>query len=119
MNDAPLVEVLKRILADVGDVAGDLLRPELGVPGLDFIFFDVDGGENVVPHNLFIDEHGVFVVVALPGQKADEHVFAQRNLAVVGGRAVGDDLALFDMLAVCHHRALVDAGALIGTHKLY
>ena len=31
VDDAVLVEVLERLLADVGDVAGDLLGPELGV----------------------------------------------------------------------------------------
>ena len=31
--------------------------------------------------------------------KADQHVAAQRQLAVVGGGAVGDDLALLHLLA--------------------
>ncbi len=44
-------------------------------------------------------QHGVLVVVALPGHEADEDVAAQGDLALVGGGAVGDELALFDDLA--------------------
>ena len=43
-----LVEVAKRFLADVGDVAGDVFRPKLGVAGHDLEFLDVDRGEHVV-----------------------------------------------------------------------
>ena len=48
VDDARLVEVAKRFLADVGDVAGDVFRPELGVAGHDLEFLDVDRGEDVV-----------------------------------------------------------------------
>ena len=47
-DDAALVEVLERLLADVGDVAGDLLGAELGVAGLDLELLDVDRGEEVL-----------------------------------------------------------------------
>ena len=56
----------------------------------------------------------VLVVVALPGHKADERVLAERDLAVRGGGAVGDHVALLDPLALADDRPLVDAGALIG-----
>src|SRR5699024_12117308 len=36
-HDAPLVEVPEDPVGDVGDVAGDLSRPELGVPGADLV----------------------------------------------------------------------------------
>ena len=42
VDDALLVEVLEGLLADVRDVAGDLLGPELGVAGLDLVLLDVD-----------------------------------------------------------------------------
>jgi hypothetical protein len=47
-DDAVAVEVAQGFLADVRDVAGDLLGPELRVAGGDFEFLDVDGGEDVV-----------------------------------------------------------------------
>ena len=43
-DDAALVQVLQRVLADVGDIAGDLLGAELGIAGVDLILLDVDGG---------------------------------------------------------------------------
>jgi hypothetical protein len=42
IDDAALVEVLQRLLGDVGDVAGDLLGAQLGVAGLDLELLDVD-----------------------------------------------------------------------------
>jgi hypothetical protein len=47
-DDAVAVEVAQGFLAEVRDVAGDLLGPELGVAGGDFEFLDVDGREDVV-----------------------------------------------------------------------
>ena len=49
-DDAALVEVGEDLLADVRDVAGDLLGAELGVPGVDLVLLDVDRGEDVVLH---------------------------------------------------------------------
>ena len=54
-DDAVLVEVLDRVVADVGDVAGDLLRSQLGFAGLGLKLLDVDGGVHVVLHQLFAD----------------------------------------------------------------
>ena len=53
VDDARLVEVAQRFLADVGDVAGDVFRPELGVAGHHLEFLDVDRGEDVVLHDAF------------------------------------------------------------------
>ena len=43
-DDAALVEVFESVVADAGDIAGDLLGPELGVAGVALILFDMDGG---------------------------------------------------------------------------
>ncbi len=117
-DDAPLVQLPQHILPHVGDVAGNLLRPQLGVPGLNLVFLDVDGGVNVVAHHLFVDEHRVLVVVALPGHKADEGVFAQGDLPVLGGGAVGQDVPHFHPLPLGDDGPLVDAGALVGAQEL-
>ncbi len=113
-DDAVLVEVLEGVLADVGDVVSDFFRSELGIPRLHLILFDVDRGELVLAHEPLGDQDGVFVVAALPGHKGHQNVVAQRQLAVIGRRRVGNDLALHHALALGYGRALVDAGALVG-----
>ena len=51
-DDARLVEIAQGVLADVGDVAGDLFRPELGVARFDLELLDVDRGVVVVADQL-------------------------------------------------------------------
>ena len=92
-DDAPLVEVLQDLLGQVGDVAGDLLGAELGVAGVDLVGLDVDRREHVVPHEALREDDGVLEVVALPRHERDEQVLAERQLALVGRRAVGQHLA--------------------------
>ncbi len=48
VDDAALVEVLQRLLVDVGKIAGDLLGTELGVARFDLELLDVDRGELVL-----------------------------------------------------------------------
>jgi hypothetical protein len=84
VDDARLVEVAQGLLADIGDVAGDLLRPELGVAGGDLVFLDVDRGEDVVLDDPLGDQDRVLEVVAVPRHEGDEHVLAERELAHVG-----------------------------------
>ena len=45
---AALVEELERVVAHAGDVAGDLLGPELGVARVALVLLHVDGGEHVL-----------------------------------------------------------------------
>ena len=116
-DDAALVEVFQRVLADAGDIAGDLLGAELGVARIALVLFDVDGGEHVLHHQTLVEQDGVLVVVALPVHVADQDVLAQRDLALCGGRAVGDDVAVRHAVADLDDRALVDAGALVGTYS--
>ena len=50
-NDAVLVQVFQRLIADVRDIAGDLFRTDLGLPSFDFVFLDMDGGVDIVAHH--------------------------------------------------------------------
>ena len=118
IDDARLVEVAERLLADVRDVACDALRPELGVAGHHLELLDVDRGEHVVADDALRDEDRVLEVVAVPGHEGDEHVAAQRQLAQLGRRAVGDDVAGGDGVAHLHQRPLVDAGVLVRALEL-
>ena len=117
-DDAALVEVAQVVLADVRDVARDLLGPELGVAGLDLELLDVDGGVVVLLHQLLGDEDRVLEVVAAPGHERDQHVAAERELAHLRARTVGQDLPLQHLLADTDDRALVDAGVLVGPLEL-
>src|SRR3954466_11910785 len=48
VHNAVLVEVLERFLADVRDVARDLLGTQLGVARFDLVLLDMDAGEQVL-----------------------------------------------------------------------
>ena len=114
-DDAVLIEVLERVLADAGDIAGDLLGAELGVTGVALILLHMDGGEHVVHDEALVEEYGVLIVVAFPGHESDEDVLAEAELALGRGGSVGDDLPLGHALAARDYRALVEAGALVRT----
>ncbi len=117
-DDAALVEVLEELLRDVGDVPGDLLGAELGVPGLDLELLDVDRGVGVFAHEALADEDRVLEVVTAPGHERDEHVAPERELAVLGAGPVREDLARADALALKDDRLLVDAGVLVRAAEL-
>ena len=93
-----------------GNVAGDFLRPELGVARHRLEFLDMDRGEDVVAHDALGDQDRVLEVVAVPGHEGDERILAQRQLAQLRRRTVGDDVALLHQIAHLHQRTLVDAG---------
>ena len=118
IDDAGFVEVLEVFLADIGNVARDFLRPELGVARHRLEFLDMDRGEDVVAHDALGDEDGVLEVVAVPRHERDEHVLAERQLAQLRRRTVGDDVALLKRVAHLHQRLLRDAGRLVGALEL-
>ena len=115
---AALVEVLQSVLADAGDIAGDLLGAELGVARVALVLFDVQGGKHVLHDKALVEEDSVLVVVAFPVHVADKDVLAERYLTVGGAGAVSHDVALGDSVSGVDYRALVDAGALVGAGKL-
>ena len=78
----------------------------------------MDGCEHVLADKALVQKNGVLVVVAFPRHEADEHVLAERDLALRAGGAVGDDLTGLDALTDRDDRALVDAGALVGACEL-
>ena len=117
-HDAAVVEVAQRLLGAVRDVAGDLLVAELGRAGVDLVLLDVDRGELVVLDEALGEDDGVLEVVALPGHEGDQQVLAEGHLALVGGGAVGEHVALLDLVADVDDRLLVDQRALVGAHEL-
>src|SRR5690606_35148765 len=117
-DDAALVEVGQDLLGDVRDVPGDLLRTQLGVTGVDLVLLDVDRGEHVLLHQALAEDDRVLVVVALPRHERHEQVAAQRHLAAVGRRTVGDDVTGLDPVARGDPDLLVVAVALVGAGEL-
>src|SRR6476620_4285144 len=117
-DDAALVEVGEDLLGDVRDVPGDLLRPQLGVAGVDLVLLDVDRGEDVVLHQTLGEDDRVLVVVALPRHDRHAQVAAQRPLATVGRGTVGDDATHLQARTLVDQHALVVGGALVGAGEL-
>src|SRR5690606_41062949 len=67
------------------------LRTQLGVAGHDLELLDMDRGEDVIGNDALRQEDGVLVVIAIPRHERDEHVAAERQIAKLGRRTVGDD----------------------------
>ena len=118
-HDARLVEILERFLADVRDVARDLFLAELGVAGDALELLDVDRGEDVVLDELLVDEDRVLEVVATPRHERDDHVLAERELAGLGRRTVGDHVAGLHAIARLDDRLLVHARVLVRALELH
>src|SRR5690606_31956246 len=66
IDDAGLVEVLQRLFADVGDIAGDLFLTQLRVAGHHLELLDVNRGEDVIADDALGNQDRVLEVVALP-----------------------------------------------------
>src|SRR5207302_10483565 len=115
-DDAVLVEVSERLLRAVRDVARDLLVAQLGRAGVDLVLLDVDRGELVVLDETLRDDDRVLEVVALPGHEGDEAVLAERELALVGRRAVREDLPRLHAVAYRQARLLLDDRAIVRVH---
>ena len=119
VDNARLVEVLQRLLRNVRDVAGDFLGAELGVAGHRLEFLNVDRGEDVVLDDALGEQDRILEVVAVPRHEGDEDVPAKRQIAEIGRRPVGDDVALLDAIRHPHQRLLVDAGRLVRSLELH
>ena len=117
-DDAALVEIAQCRLADVGNVARDFFRTQLGVARLDLELLDVDGGVIVLLHHLLGDQDRVLKVVAAPRHEGHQHVTAERQLAHVGAGTVSNDLTLGNPHALLHDGPLVDTGVLVRALEL-
>src|SRR3984885_6225569 len=113
-DDAALIQIAQRVLADVGDVAGDFFRTELGVASFDLELLDVEGRVVVLAHEFFGDEDRVFEVVTAPWHEGHKHVTAEAELALFRAGTVGDDLTFQNAVALTDDRFLIDAGVLVG-----
>ena len=82
------------------------------------MLLDVNRGEHVVTHEALGQDDGVLVVEALPWHERHEQVLAECQLPIVGGRAVGQEVASLDVLTFFDERLLVDTSVLVGALEL-
>jgi hypothetical protein len=94
-DDARFVQIGQGFRAHVGNVFGDFFGPHLRVTGFHLKFRNVDGGENVVPHQSLGQKNRVFEVVPFPGHEGHEQVAPQSQLAALGPRPIRQELRLF------------------------
>ena len=73
----------------------------------------MDAGVDVLLDETFRNDDRVLEVVTAPRHVGDQHVPAERELPVLRGRTVGEDVALLDGLSAEADRPLVHAGACV------
>ena len=104
--------------AHVRDVAGGFFSAQLGLRNYAVEALDVHGGVEVLFQRSFGNDDSVFEVVAFPRHVSAENVASQAQDAVRGRRAVGDNIAGFDLGAGFDVRMIVYGGAGVGTFEL-
>ncbi len=72
----------------------------------------------IVAYDALRNQDRVLVVEAVPRHERDQHVLAERELAQIGRRAVGDHVADGDVVADLDDRALVDVRVLVRARVL-
>ena len=117
-DNSPVVQILQSIIAHAGHIPGDLLGPQLGIPGFCLVFFNMDGGIHIFHHQSLAEQNGILVVVTFPGHKADQRVLAQCQFAFIGGRTVGDHLSRLHMIPFKHNGFLIVAVGLVAAGEL-
>ena len=112
-NDSAFIKITQGSFTNVGNIAGDFFRSQLGVAGFDFQLFDVNRSVIIVLDHLFRDQNRVLEVVTAPGHKCDQHVTTQSEFAAFSTRPVSNDFAFHDAITFAHNRLLIDAGILV------
>ena len=73
--------------------------------------------KSIFLYKLFIEKHGVLIVITLPGEKTYKHIFTKRYFSIGSGRTVSNNFVCLNMLANFNYRFLIDAGSLIRTKE--
>ena len=117
-DNPPLVQIPQIALPHIGNVPRDFLLPQLGVAAQQLVLLNMHRGEQVVLRQPLAQDDGVLVVVALPGHKRHQHILPQRQLPAIGGRTVGQRVPRAHIIALLHHRTLVEASPLVSAIEL-
>ena len=118
LNNAVLVEIGQGLGRHVRDIAGKLFLAEFRFANLDLELLDVDRRVGIILDEFLANDDRVFEVIAVPCHERDQHVSPERQLAVVRGGPVGDDLAFLDLLADLDDRLLIEASTLVEADEL-
>ena len=103
-NDAVLVQILRRFLADVRNVRSQLLDAALRIADLHDILVDMHRRENIVAHHALRNHDGILEIVSLPRHERHLQVTSESQLAVLGRIAFGQNLARHDLLTLADNR---------------
>ena len=118
-HDNPVfIQIFHSVFGNGRQLAGNFFFAQLGISGIAFVFFNMDGSVEIILAETFGNQYGVFVVVPFPGYEGYQYVVAQSQFALVRCHAVSQGVALFNPFALEYGGALVDAGGLVGTHEL-
>ncbi len=113
-DDAALVQIFQRVVADARNIPCNLLGSELGIAGIAFIFLHMNRGEHVVHDQALADQDGVLIVIAFPGHESHQDILSQGNLPLACGRAVRDHVAFRHPIPHRNDGPLIYAGTLVG-----
>ncbi len=117
-DDSSLVQIFQGIVSHTWNVAGNLLRPELGVTSLRLIFLNVDGCIHVVLYKALAQENGILIVVAFPRHKSDERILSESHLSVGSRRTVRNHVSCLHTVSLEDNGPLVITVALIAAKEL-
>jgi len=93
-NNASFVEVTDGIIANIGDLTGNLFGTKLGITGFHFILFNMDTGVAVFLDQAFRDQDGIFKVEAFPWEQRNGNILTQRQFSIFRGGRIHDHVAL-------------------------
>ena len=115
VDDAGIVQTVELLFGQIGNIAGNFLRAQLGITRHDHEFFDVDRGVAVFCHHTLANQNRVLEVITVPRHKRDQHILTDSDFAQVGRSTVRHHIAFLQAVALLHDGTLVDVGILVGT----
>ena len=115
IDDAGIVQTVELLLGQVGNIAGNFLRPQLGITRHDHEFFDVNRGIAVFCHHTLANQNRILEVIAVPRHKGDQHILTDGDFAQIGRSTIRHHIAFGQAVTLLHDGALVDIGILVRT----
>ena len=77
VNNSSVVQTSELRFAEIADVLGNFLRPQLRITGQHVQFFDMNRCETIVGNDLLTNQDRILKVITIPRHERDQHVLAQ------------------------------------------